>query len=357
MGLAVALALLALVESGLRLGLGPPPPPVRVLGVLGEKDFRLEARGPVMVPIWQEESHLGVRPFPCQVDKPRVAVLGGSSVHGGSLGVGFGGEFPARLGQRLKIPVLNLAAPALDSFDHVRIVEALGDCRADLLVLYAGHNDLGNARFFARYGTVSAGLVAHAQGALEHLQLFVQLRRLVDRRVVGGTTANVGDALPPLTAAQEQTSLRYLEANLRRIAWLCREAGRKLIFVTPVSQLTSPPVDPGCAEEGCAGEAYAEAMRLKDEDPARAALLLRAARDLDRIAVRANSAVLALLGRVAAEEGVGFIDAEAELPRDPDFDVPNGGLFLDGLHLSASGHEALAKLIGPAVQAALEADP
>jgi lysophospholipase L1-like esterase len=353
-GVAVAAAVLAGAEGVLRVVLGPPPPPVVVYSGLQphERYFSI-SEGMVTA---EYQSRDPFPPWPAVVDHPRAAVLGGSSVHERSAGVRPAGQFPALLAERTGVDTLNLGSPAMDSHDLVRILSELLAFPPDVLIVYTGHNDFGNTYFNQRYGTLSAGLSARAQAGMERLQIFCQLRRLVapisQSASAGPSTNNRG---APISRTQWWAALRYLEANLRRIVWMSRRADIPIILVTPVSALARPPAALRCVAEGpCAMEMWQSALAIKESDPEGAEALMRRARDYDGIPMRAPSQAVEAVRRVAAEEGAILVDAERDLPRHSDLDTPADDLFYDHVHFTAAGHAAMADLIAPAVQAALE---
>ena len=348
-GLFFAAFLLGTVELVLRLLLGPPPPPVKVYNAIGEHASWFSVKDGRVTP-----DYINIdppEPFPVEVNGKRCAALGGSTVHGGTPSLGMPNEFPNLTGQLVGVPVLNLANPGLDSFDHVEIVTRLVQWRFDCLVLLGGHNDFGNAYFQKRYGTLASGLAARARAGLENFQLFVQLNRVLappegvsrSEQTRGGSAANLVDDQAWWAA------LRYLEANTRRIAWMARQHGVKLIIVSPPSGLHVPPGQRDCSGPDCPWTVYQEAQATISVDPSRAAELFRRARDLDRLALRAPSAAQEALRRVAEEEGAIFVDAERELPQEQSVPIPDHTLFQDGVHLTASGHQAMARLLAPYV--------
>ena len=344
LGLAVGLGVLVALEGGLRVGLGPPPPPVQVYRALGEQDSWLEARSDGLWPTYQLDARL----VPHDTE---LVVLGGSSLRGGTPGLWRRGEFPGVAGERLKRPVANLGSPGLDTHDHVQVLDAL--LKADALpelstvVVYAGHNDFGNARFQARYGTVSAGLAAHLQSGLERLVLYTRLSRLL--RPVRGTVREVGVGRQQgaLTEAAWGAVLRDLERNLDRLVWQTDKAGLQLVLMAPMSDLSMPPVDPACTADRCPSKDFERGRSTAD------VAALRRARDTDFIALRSPSHVGELMSTMADENNhVDAIVVEERVPWEDDLAVPSRVLFFDPVHPSAEGHRVLGDLLanhlGPA---------
>lgn len=350
----MALLTLGLAEVALRAAFGPPPPPVKVFGALGARERFFEVSDGQARPLYVPSASGETPSLPLRWDGPRVAVLGASSVHLGS-GLQTSQEFPALLEARLGVSVLNLGSPGLDSFDLVRIAEEIAGWDLSVVVVYEGHNDLGNTYFQQRYGDADAARRVRARAALEHLQLFTQLARLL-----GPTQGTVRVKLDPgerqfptLTSAQRQAAAIYFEANLRRIAWLMHERGRAVVLVTPASRLADPPLFNACEGGRCAQDAFSDAMQAMRTDPATAARLLAEARDLDGLSMRATTSMTDAMRRAARAERTWLVDAATQLPQDPNVPVPASWLFSDILHFSADGHQAMAQLIEPAVREAL----
>ncbi|MBM4369836.1 MAG: hypothetical protein FJ102_26740 [Deltaproteobacteria bacterium] len=342
------LALLAL-EGGLRLVMGPPPPPVRVFGALKDYDQYLSEQGVYIVANYVQNN---APTIPLQSKTPRCAVLGGSSVHDGSPSVPTAAEFPALIGEAVGIPVVNLGAPGLDSFDMVRIVEDLVQWKWSCIVLYGPHNDFGNAFFQARFGTPLGAFGARALAFMERFQLFTQVARLVN--ATGGTRLKGNDHGAPSGLDDERFEriLRYLEQNHRRMAWLAEQHGIETIIVSPVGHTLNQPGDP-CTSPGCAWPIYKQAMNTADWNPQKAAQLFREARDADRIGLRAPTAATEALHQVAIDTGSVWVDAEKMVPQHQLVPLPSPLLFTDGVHFTAAGHRAMAEAIAPAVRQAV----
>jgi lysophospholipase L1-like esterase len=350
-GLAVAALALVGLEGALRLTLGPPPAPLRVYGGLAEKgDLEPTADGYRLG--WQTDLNTTLpRDRPAGAP-PAVYVAGGSTVHGGS-GLDPREEFAALIGHQTRAETWNLGAPGLDSHDLVRIVDQVNAAAPPAVwVVYTGHNDLGNARFQQRYGSVRAGLAAHTQAALEHLRLYVSLSRLLGRR--GDRRAQAIDPATqqPLTTAQVEAALRHLEANLAWLAWRTGQDGQRLVLVVPTCDLLFAPPDLPCGAGPCASAEFAEGISRVGTDPAEAARLLSLARDHDHLALRAPSSVGATLRAIAnTHSHVDVVETERDLPREPGLDIPARRLFLDGIHLTAEGHREVARLVAASLAA------
>lgn len=336
----VAAVVLGAAEAAMRSLLGPPPPPVRVLHRQGQVDEyivvnkdRAEAAYQILEPIG---------PFPLRADGPRIAVLGGSSIHVGGGGLDTAQEAATLLAERLGVAVLNLGMPGLDSHDIADIVEELAPVSLDALVVYTGHNDLGNTLFQGRYSSRFGDAEARVLAALEHLQLFCQLRRAV-AATEGTPEAEQGGPKMTMTPSQRGAAIRYFAANIRRIVWHSQQRGLPLVLVVPASDLTRRPSH-ACPEAPCAAALWEQARTTGD------AAFLRQARDRDVVTIRAPSEVEEIVRSFAGEPGVTVVDAARDLPRDVRFDAPDRRLFLDPVHFSERGNVALAALLEPSLR-------
>lgn len=349
-GLAFSAILIVVTEGAFRLLLGPPPPPVRVFNALSEHDTWLVEEGGQV-----RTSYIEIQPpapFPAQYEGKRCAVHGGSSVHAGTPSLAATDEFPGLLARNLGIPVVNLGSPGLDTFDHLAVTEEMVRYPWSCLVLYAGHNDFGNAFFQARYGDLMSGVGARVRAGLEHFQVYVQLHRLL-APVEGLPRELMGRGGPNQNMIDDTrwwAALRYIESNTRRMVWLARQHGIVPILVSPVSDVFEPPGQRDCSGPDCAYEVYQQAVAARSKDPASAAALFRRARDLDRVALRAPTAAQEAFRRVAEEDGAIFVDAETLLPQEQGLNLPAEQLFVDGVHFSEEGHRAMSRILVPIIQ-------
>ncbi|MDG1482832.1 MAG: SGNH/GDSL hydrolase family protein [Myxococcota bacterium] len=355
-GIVVALAVLALVEASLRLIAGPPPPPVAVFQVKGEVENYLELTAQTARPTYQLLEEIS----PFSRTAGGAAVLGGSSVHIGRGQIETPDEFAGLLAKRLGVPFANLGAPGLDSFDLASIMAELSAVDLDLLIVYTGHNDLGNLMFQQRYGDLVGEFSAAVLPIVERTQLFSQLRR-----ALGPPAGTAHPEKPHIirrdrslrpTAAQRSTAARFFTTNLARIVWTAQRRGLPLILVVPASNLLAPPArDPCQAEKPCAKTLWQHGVHLNQQGELEEGLaMLQQVRDIDPVTIRASSAIEAAIRSFANEPGVTVIDAAADLPRMDGQLVPHSQLFEDAIHFSPAGHAAMADLLEPAARELLQ---
>lgn len=359
-GLMIALAVFAGAEGLLRLTLGPPPTPVAVTRAFAEQEHYFEREGDRVRSTYQRPS---TPAFEAASAEPRVAVLGASSVHGGGAETPLAAnadcwkrEFPALMGEATGLPVLNLGTAGAASGDLLAVLSQTDDIAFDVLVVYTGHCDVGNAYFERKYAGV-LGLTVRSHPLLERLQLFVQYRRLlapIQGRVQDDESSASRTAL---TAAEIDLIHRDLRANLGAIVSHCENRGTDLVMVTPVCDLTFPPVY-GSGESGAETyDLWSRGMDLRPTDPAGAARLLEQARDRSIRPTRAFTSVEHIVHEVAQQRDVTLVDARSQLPADPHGSVLAPWLFIDELHFSERGHAAMAALLGPVVVQHARGDP
>lgn len=353
-GMAVATVVLVLVETVFRSMWGPAPAAIPVYDAIAERSAYLSIAEGEVDPVFGK----GELPsFPVDADATRLAVLGGSSVHGGSPRVSLEEEFPARLGRLLDVDVLNLGSPGLDSHDLVRLLVELEPVDLDLLVVYSGHNDFGNTFFEERYGDVGSALFAHLHGVLSRLQLYSRLS-LWMRPLTGSKRRSSGAEkaphpnVPSMTDERRALALSGLAANLERIAWLTGQRGLELVLVVPVSRLPALPAPSECAPGQCPRDHLQRARRIVSDDPAAAVALLQDVRDHDPLSIRAPTAAQQVVRQLAATHAhVSLVDPFVGLPSDHIFPVPDRRLFIDPVHLSHSGHREMSELIARELKA------
>lgn len=356
------------------------------------------------------------RPFP--VHKPlgglRIVVLGSSAAHG--FGMSQNGAFAHRLQQLLEplyprrmIEVLNLGVVAWSSQQHLwlarRVLEPLAP---DLLILYAGNNELAEAATVRRYFPPERYRrwlqVTGLERSLSQLRLFVLLRGLASsaqKRGEGADSALPLTDLPRLEDAQvarldsvaRDFAAQNFALNVGRMAALAEQAHVPLVLMTVGANLRTPPFGfpppAGVADafhmrmqEAEAQEVHnnPEALRLYQEAEAlydsplvhfrqarvleglqrlpEAREALKRARDRSEHPNRAPTVVQETIRAVAQQYNLLLVDGERVLEQAAPDGIPGYELVYDYCHPTLQGHWLLAKALATAlVQARLLEPP
>lgn len=291
--------------------------------------------------------HRSTGSFPMSMIRPRIAVLGGSSVHGGSNGVSQQQEFPALLGRKLGIQTLNLGNPSLDSHDLLSILEELRSYPMSAWIVYTGHNDFGNTYFHQRYKGWSGTIGAHLSVSISRLALFQLARSLLAKPV--GNTAKPNPRKqfsgPHITRAQKIRALGYFQSNIERMIWLAEQSGVPIVFVVPIRDIQRAPLG-GCHESPCANDLYDEGIAMRADDSNRASVQLKKAVDADEIPLRVITEAQEFL-RSLSRDGVYVVDAPKMLAQSG---IVPSELFQDHVHLTTTGHQKVAAAIATVIK-------
>ena len=345
----------------------------------------------------------------------RVFVVGESSAAGVPYGPAY--AFPSWLAQRLaaelpdvRVEVVNAAVSGYGSRRVLGAVREIAGYAPDLVIVYSGHNEFAERRFYAH--------LVDLDPRLFRLWELVVGSRLYALLSGGGTAApneepprfdpnDVGLVGQMFTAAKERaagrTQLAANEAeyaamlyryNLEAMAREITGAGARPLFVTVAQDFAewAPGASqhaPGLGAEEIArfdaaiaeGDrlaaarqcdralpAYARALAVDDAfaaahfalgtclrtlgrwDEARAAF--RRASDLDAVPQGIPSQLNDIVRDVARQSGALLVDAEARFERESPHGLVGGALFADFVHPSIRGHELIAAAIDETLRAA-----
>ncbi|MFO0583455.1 MAG: tetratricopeptide repeat protein [Anaeromyxobacter sp.] len=307
----------------------------------------------------------------------------------------------------VKVEVVNAGVVAVNSHALLPIVRDLAGRGGDVVVVYAGNNEVvgpyGN-------GTVLTG----RQPPLGLVRTAVALRSTRIGQLLASALLPRGEASPDAWRGMEMFLGQQVraddptmagiyaawEANLRDLVRAAREGGARVVVGTmstrlrgfaPFASLHRPGLPAAdlarwdaavargtaAADAGRAAEALAafrEAAAVDDGhaelayrmaeatwalgDRAAARALYARARDLDTLRFRADSRENALAREVAraAGDGVALVDGEAAVDAADPEGLAGGALLWEHAHLTPEGNHALAAALLPEVVAALPAD-
>ena len=321
---------------------GPPPPAVQVHSRIGFLERYLVPDRSVFVPIYQQTPAAILKPYTKQ-----IAIFGGSSVHGGSIGVSSSNEFAGILNKRLPIQVNNFGAPSLDSHDILRISKELIDFSSTAWILYTGHNDFGNAFFLQRYQGWGNTIQAHTRSILEKSQIYRWMRSkgqpwIVPAKQLDPHNQFEGDGIDQARRIHIEHDYLY---NMRRILWLSEREHIPIFIMTPASSLFTPPLK-SCTEPSA--QSYFETAQNRSNPPEERATNYKKSRDLDCIPLRMPSSTITKLEILVRQfPHATLIKTEEELPKDEELQIVQADIFSDNLHFSTKGHIAMAKILEP----------
>ncbi|MBN1334654.1 MAG: SGNH/GDSL hydrolase family protein [Deltaproteobacteria bacterium] len=393
LGLLVALVLLALVEGLLRLLLGPPPPPLLVRSLWDFSKPLFEFRGQVVDPVYQRSDAIPPFGLHKQPDRPRVLVVGGSTVRAGSR-LPLAQEFPMVLERLLlasgvRVEVINLGRPVFDSSGVREVVSQAMVLDPDVVVSVQGHNDIGNVSFLRLYGDLESALAARLWASLYRFRIY----HLLERFTVPAPRLSLPSPRGDLTRFRAVDRSRVLLAetfyrqNLDHMTHEAQDRGVAVVLATivgddlaspgapscpdrippgsgkltprewklgiPVPDLTLPNVEAALVEDpDCADLLYLKGLLLTPHDPLGAAALQRA-RDLDPLPIRATTAVQEATREVARDRGATLVDLDA-LARQEGAGVAPRAWFVDPVHFSALGHLEIARMLLDPLRQVLE---
>ncbi len=350
------------------------------------------------------------------VDKPadglRVFVIGGSSVFGFPWGAGV--AFPALLDRALEaswpdrpIEVVNAGGMSYGSHRLRILVRELLDYDPDVLVIYTGHNEFAERRFYSRLLGRSEEL-DRTRRVLSSSRIYSLMSRAYEglqedsrEEAVDAEDTTTGQLLgldverdepASVGPAERAAVLEQFEIGLRDIVREARDAGVTVILCTvPANVVGWAPVEsvfgesagfevrrqvtellasaraaaarnetdlaietleqarsiaPGHAETHyLLGKAYKERERY---DEARAAF--HAALNTDGQPIRAFDSVNEILRRLAAELDLTFVDVERIFEHAAPNALVGFNLFEDYVHPNLDGHKLIAHALWQSFQ-------
>ena len=210
-GLLIAAVFLAVVEGLVRVSLGPPTPELAATMPDGTQALIRQTQAGIE-PLYQHDRKQEAVSSTRSTGKKRVVWLGGSSIRGGSGGISREEEAPGRMGELLGVESLNFAGIGLDTVAIGAILDDVLSIKPDVLVVYSGHNELGNAVFTGRYGDERTTRIATLRARFGVSRLYQAL----EMAIRGRETLTL-----PSAANEQQFSIG--EATRTEIHWRYEE--------------------------------------------------------------------------------------------------------------------------------------
>ena len=380
-GLVLSVAILGLLEVLARTALGPPVPELAATLPGGDGELiRRTADG--IQPAYQATRRQAAVGPDQALERRRVVWLGGSSIHGGTQGITRSQEAPGRMGDLLGVESLNFGGIGMDTVSIGAIIEDVVSIEPDVLVVYTGHNELGNAVFTGRYSGPSTARIARWRARLGQSRLYQALEMtLRGREILALPSATTEGQFVVTATTRNEVYWRY-EERLRHLVSVASENGIPVVLATLMSNPAAPSIEFQCPEamkragfsavrpEAVPVDGLLEAdievatamapqcpdLRWLKARRAGDARALDALRDADPLPVRADRKLNAVVRRVAGETGVTLVDVDGFAR------VAGGGVepcawFIDPMHLTVAGHEALARMVAQGVAPLLAIPP
>lgn len=249
--LLLPLALLALIEFGLRLaGFGGYPPTFKQLATYDNGDRLIASNAESSQAYFFRNRDLpgtlteAAFRLPKPADTIRVFMVGGSAIKGYPQLAAFapsafleemlGDAWPEK-----QVEVINLGTTAVASYPVLEMLRDALKHEPDLIIVYSGHNE-----FFGAYGVASLNTIARTPGliALQHNLRRLGLLQWIDGLFAGRTPDRPAGAMlmeimmarpfigpnDPLRGA----AARNLQAHIERMIDHCRSAGVPIIVCT-----------------------------------------------------------------------------------------------------------------------------
>ena len=328
----------------------------------------IEQRGDQLLLAHQRDRRLDVQ-IPRKGNRPRLVVLGGSSVRRGP-GPGTISDFPTRLAELLPdVEVLNLGSPGQSMGGVAKILGELAPVQADRVLLYEGHNDFAQVVFMG--GVYAAPLWQLPFYALTGRSwIYLTVKHLV--LPVPPDTSGMSSASRLLVTA-DRTALnardQVLDLYRQALKDAVDQSPAPVIFSTMLRNFDAPPTgvlvdgDPAACsalvrkqdlaltevEATCGAGSLSEWLAAHQADRAgrkeEALAHWRRSLALDPLPIRAPLEADDLIREVQGATVVDPATAMGPLPRGP--------LFSDVLHPSPEGALALAQVLAPAVRQSL----
>jgi hypothetical protein len=290
------------------------------------------------------------------------------------------------VGEILPVNSLNMAGPGLDSGHINLLIPTVLALEPAAVVIYTGHNDLGNTTFKDHYSDARSVRIAKIRGILSQSRIF----QLLEMRV---RTPEVLEVEPfgvdkrhktPMTPAKREVVANRFEERLRAMVGRLQRSDIPVILSTVVSNPASVSMNRDCLKtlremrsmstpDGSLQHLSLDDLRrMRDENPdchpaqllyarkladtgdgSEGRVLLDELRESDPTPVRADAQTIASIERVARQEDAHLVDVRQA------FQAAGGGLeppvwFNDQVHFSQDGQEMLARLIAPALAEELD---
>jgi lysophospholipase L1-like esterase len=276
------------------------------------------------------------------------------------------------------VETINAAAPGLDTGHIAAMLPRLLTLKPDAVVIYTGHNDLGNGVFYNRYGSSKDRWIARIRAGMGWSRLFGWVEgRLRNREVFVPPTPQSQGSFRVSMARRREIQHVY-GARLRRIVSEVKESGAVVVLATVASNPHAPSPEWECPEAlariglgrprpaafsiedldigaletqlqdwpDCRDLAWLKARLAVEAGESAGREELEALRDSDPLPMRADRAIVEVIRTVAAEADVRLADVNLAF-RDQGGGLEAVSLFVDFVHPSVEGQRTIAEVVAP----------
>ena len=369
------------VERFLRVRMGPPTPELAAALPNGSPELIRHTDAGIEATYQAQRKQPAVGPK-TSGSGPRMVWLGGSTVHGGSRDITRLEEAPGRAGELLGMESLNFGGIGMDTVSIGAILDDVLSIQPDVLVLYTGHNELGNAVFTGRYGDARTAHTAILRTLLRESRLLQPLEMLLRGRETLTLPSEANEKQYTIDAATRAEIYWRFEERLRHIISEASNRGVAVVVATLMSNSVAPSMEFSCPEAmrragfphgppealpvakfteadiaaaeamspGCRDLRWIRARRAGDK------ATLDTLRDEDPLPARTDRPLNEVIRRVAADTGASLVDVD-RMARAAGGGLEPPAWFLDSNHLTVEGHDALARMIGQGVAPLLGLNP
>ncbi|HCH63671.1 MAG TPA: hypothetical protein DFR83_12770, partial [Deltaproteobacteria bacterium] len=299
-----------------------------------------------------------------EVDPPRnqhrVVFLGASSVHGSHY---LAEEaFPAMVAAlHPQIEAINFGVGGATSAGVAAAGQSALQLKPDALVVMYGHNEVAQFTRLAVYQHTSAHLL-RSRLMLSRSAIYRWLHTLVPVEASAAPPGDLYRTLSPQRAEVAdltQLAVRHLRLQIGGLLAEARERTVPVFVVLPPTNLRFAHLEafdtPGPGDAADLDRLRREAEAAVDSgDSPLATRLLQQAIDRSASPREIVTPIREELIRVAHQHNATVLDAATWMTAHAPDGVTPSGLFWDDVHPTAEGHNALARLVGPALLTHLE---
>ncbi len=298
----------------------------------------------------------------------RIFCLGGSTTYGRPYRdkTSFPGwlrEFLPAADPSRKWEVINAGGISYASYRVAHLMDELAQLAPDLFIVYTGHNEFLENRTYADIREMSAAQIELTAAlsrtrtySLVHKFLAPKPQSTTKAKLPGEVNAMLDNTVGPADYKRDdklaEQILSHFEFNLARMVAIARQAGAKIIFITPASNMKdfSPFKSDNSIDARDAERHFRSGQELlQAERYAEAHAAFERAINEDICPLRALTEIPKRMHRIAEKLNVPIVDFESSLQnrcvREHGHNCPGSEYFLDHVHPDVATNRFIAQLI------------